>query len=188
MSSKLYFLGKQLLQWSALSVKWDKWLSARSASCGCNSNVIIFLEQKAVGKKMCWYTQIIATQLHVLKHILCHQDCCWVTKSCDSLWHHGLQHTRLPCPSLSPRVYPNSCPLNSTEQPTHWKRPWCRARLKAKGEEGSRGWDGWSASLIQWTWTWAIRISQGIFSQKNKCFVKMYLSTNGVQGIYQFLP
>ena len=25
---------------------------------------------------------------------------------------HGLQHTRLPCPSLSPRVYSNSCPLS----------------------------------------------------------------------------
>ena len=29
-----------------------------------------------------------------------------------SLWHHGLQHIRLPCPSLSPRVYSNSCPLS----------------------------------------------------------------------------
>ena len=29
----------------------------------------------------------------------------------DSLWPHGLQHTRLPCPSLSPRVCSNSCPL-----------------------------------------------------------------------------
>ena len=28
-------------------------------------------------------------------------------------------------------------------------------RLKAEGEEGNRGWDGWMASLIQWTWTWA---------------------------------
>ena len=26
----------------------------------------------------------------------------------DSLWPHGLQHTRLPCPSLSPRVCSNS--------------------------------------------------------------------------------
>ena len=25
---------------------------------------------------------------------------------------------------------------------THWKRPWCWERLKAKGEEGSREWDG----------------------------------------------
>ena len=29
----------------------------------------------------------------------------------DCLAHHGLQHTRLPCPSLSPRVCSNSCPL-----------------------------------------------------------------------------
>ena len=25
---------------------------------------------------------------------------------------------------------------------THWKRPWCWERLKAKGEGGGRGWDG----------------------------------------------
>ena len=30
----------------------------------------------------------------------------------DSLWPHGLQHARLPCPSLSPRVCSNSCPLS----------------------------------------------------------------------------
>ena len=27
----------------------------------------------------------------------------------DSLWPHGLQHARLPCPSLSPEVCSNSC-------------------------------------------------------------------------------
>ena len=26
---------------------------------------------------------------------------------------------------------------------------------KTKGEEGDRGWDGWRASPIQWTWAWA---------------------------------
>ena len=30
----------------------------------------------------------------------------------DSLWLHGLQHARLPCPSPSPRVCSNSCPLS----------------------------------------------------------------------------
>ena len=25
-------------------------------------------------------------------------------------------------------------------------------RLRARGEEGDRGWDGWMASLTQWTW------------------------------------
>ena len=30
----------------------------------------------------------------------------------DSLWPHGLQHTRPPCPSPTPEVYSNSCPLS----------------------------------------------------------------------------
>ena len=38
---------------------------------------------------------------------------------------------------------------------THWKRPWCWERLKAGGEGDNRGWDGWMASLTQWTWVWA---------------------------------
>ena len=29
----------------------------------------------------------------------------------NSLWFHGLQHTRLPCSSSTPRVFSNSCPL-----------------------------------------------------------------------------
>ena len=30
----------------------------------------------------------------------------------DSLWPHGLQHARLPCPSSTPGAYSNSCPLS----------------------------------------------------------------------------
>jgi len=41
------------------------------------------------------------------------------------------------------------------EEPTHWKRPWCWERLRAGGEGGDRGWDGWMASLTQWTEVWA---------------------------------
>ena len=36
----------------------------------------------------------------------------------DSLQPHGLQHTRLPCPSPSPRAYSNSCPLTRWCHPT----------------------------------------------------------------------
>ena len=36
----------------------------------------------------------------------------------DSLWHHGLQHTRLLCPSPSHRVCSNSCPLSRWCHPT----------------------------------------------------------------------
>ena len=37
----------------------------------------------------------------------------------NSLRPRGLQHTRLPCPSPTPTVYPNSCPLS-------W---WCHATI-----------------------------------------------------------
>ena len=35
-----------------------------------------------------------------------------------SLQPHGLQHTRAPCPSPTPRVYSNSCPLSQWYHPT----------------------------------------------------------------------
>jgi len=38
---------------------------------------------------------------------------------------------------------------------THWKSPCFWERLRAEGEEGVRRWDGWMASPMQWTWTWA---------------------------------
>ena len=39
----------------------------------------------------------------------------------DSLWPHGLQHARLPCSSLYPRVCSNSCPLSQ----------WCRLTISS---------------------------------------------------------
>ena len=39
----------------------------------------------------------------------------------DSLRPHGLQHTRLPCPSLSPGVCSKSCPLHS----------WCHPNISS---------------------------------------------------------
>ena len=41
------------------------------------------------------------------------------------------------------------------EQLNHWKSPWCWERLRAEREKGVRGWDGWVAPPMQWTWTWA---------------------------------
>ena len=38
---------------------------------------------------------------------------------------------------------------------TPWKGPWCWERLRTGGEGADRGWDGWMASLIWWTWVWA---------------------------------
>ena len=39
----------------------------------------------------------------------------------DSLRLHGLQHTRPPCPSPTPGVYPNSCPLSR----------WCHSTISS---------------------------------------------------------
>ena len=36
----------------------------------------------------------------------------------DSLWPHGLPHTRLPCPSATPGACSNSCPLSQWRHPT----------------------------------------------------------------------
>jgi len=55
--------------------------------------------------------------------------------------------------------------ISEAEAPTPWpsdvksllagRDPDAGGRLKAKGEEGGRGWDGWIASPTQWTWIWA---------------------------------
>ena len=46
----------------------------------------------------------------------------WVEFSCsvlsNSLWPHGLQHARLPCPSPTPGVCSNSCPSSRWCHPT----------------------------------------------------------------------
>ena len=46
-----------------------------------------------------------------------------------------------------------------TETPILWpldsfEKTWCCERLKAGGEGNNRGWDGWMASLTQWTGVW----------------------------------
>ena len=41
------------------------------------------------------------------------------------------------------------------KQLTHWKSPQCWERWRAEGEEGFREWNGWMASLMQWTRSWA---------------------------------
>ena len=43
------------------------------------------------------------------------------------------------------------------EKLTHWKSPLMLGKegRRAEREEGVRGWDGWMASPMQWTWPWA---------------------------------
>ena len=53
------------------------------------------------------------------------------------------------------RTAPLHCWIWSTQQPSHRKRSWCWERLRAGGEGRDRGWEGWMASLTQWSWVWA---------------------------------
>ena len=46
-----------------------------------------------------------------------------VTQLCLTLWHHGLQYSRLPCLSSMHGAYSNSCPLS-------W---WCHPNISSSG-------------------------------------------------------
>ena len=49
---------------------------------------------------------------------------CWycsVAQSCPTLWPCGFQHTRFPCPSPSPGVCSDSCPLSWWCHPNHFR-------------------------------------------------------------------
>ena len=55
---------------------------------------------------------------------------------CDSLWPHGLQHSMLPCPLLSPGACSNSCPFSQ----------WCRQTISSSVTPFSSCSQSWSAS------------------------------------------
>ena len=74
---------------------------------------------------------------------------------------------RVPCKPVNPRGNQSwlfvgrtdgATPILWPPDVTHWKRFWCWERLKAGGEGVDRGWDGWMASLTQWTWVWASKL------------------------------
>ena len=59
----------------------------------------------------------------------------------DCLQSYGLQHARLPCPSLFPGVCSNSCPLS----------PWCWERLFSRSVVSNSLWPPWIAALLSIT-------------------------------------
>ena len=60
----------------------------------------------------------------------------------DSLWPHGLQHTRSPCHSLSPKVCSNSCPLS-------W---WCYLTISSTSTPFSFCLQSFPACLFHMNW------------------------------------
>ena len=51
-----------------------------------------------------------------------------------------------------------------------WARPWCWERLRSEEDGDDRGWNGWMASMTQWTWVWVdmglVMVCCGSWSRK----------------------
>ena len=69
-------------------------------------NIRVFSNESA----LCWTKETLSA--------LCSVQSSSVTQSCLTLWPHGLQHARPPCPSPSPGIYANSSPLSWWCHPT----------------------------------------------------------------------
>ena len=92
----------------------------------------------------------------------------------DSLWPHGLQHSRLPCLLPSPGACPNSCPLSQWCHPTISSSVTsfssCPQSLPASGFFSSE-----SALYIRWPKYWSFSFS---ISPSNEYLGLISFSTN----------
>ena len=108
---------------------------------------------------------------------------------CDSWMINNAEHQRIDVFELwcwrrlliksvnSKRNQPWSYTERTNGDSTHWKRPWFWERLRVGGEGGKRGWDGWMASLTQWTGVWT---NSGRQWRTRKCGI---LQSMGLQRV-----
>ena len=88
------------------------------------------MKQNSVTNKWSsWWVQGMSLEMSVL---ILHRGSSWKynhsvqfshSVMSDCLLPHGLQHTRPPCPSPTPRAYSNSCPLSQWCHPTIYRPP-----------------------------------------------------------------
>ena len=106
----------------------------------------------------------------------------------NSLGPHGLQHARLPCPSLSPRVCPNSCPLSQ----------WCYLTLSSSARSllllpyffQHRVFSSESAFRIRWPKYWSFTFSNRSSNEYSGLisFGFDWFDLLAVQGTYESSP
>ena len=77
----------------------------------------------------------------------------------DSLRPHGLQHTRLPCPSLSPGICSNSCPLGESVMLYNHLILYCPLLLLPPIFPSKRVFSNEWALLIRWPKYWSFSFS-----------------------------
>ena len=112
----------------------------------------------------------------------CH---CSVIQSCLTLQPHGLQHVRLPCPSLSPRACSNSCLLSQ----------WCHPTVSSGHHllllpsifPSIRVFSNKSAPCIRWPMYWSFSISPSNEYSGFICLRIDWLDFPAVQGILKSL-
>ena len=75
----------------------------------------------------------------------------------DSLWPHGLQHARPPCPSPTLGVYSNSCPLS----------PWCHPTISSSVVPFSclQSFPASGSFWIRWPKYWSFSVSISPFKE-----------------------
>ena len=84
---------------------------------------------------------------------------CSVTQLCPTLWPHGLQHARPPCPSPSPKVGPNSCPLHQWCHPSNYLILWHPLLLLPSIFPSIRDFSNESTVCIKWPKYWSFSFS-----------------------------
>ena len=97
-----------ILDINPLSISW----LANIFPCSVDYLLILFMVSFAVQKHL----SLIRCLLFIFVVVVVLLFSC--SAMSDSLQPHGLQHTRLPCPSQSPRVCPGSCLLSQWCYPT----------------------------------------------------------------------
>ena len=104
----------------------------------------------------------------------------------DSLWPHGLQHARPPCPSPTPGVYSNSCPLSQWCHPTIWSSVVPFSHLQSFPASGSFE---WVSLLIRWPkyWSFSFNISPSNEHSGLISFRMDWLDLLAVQGTLKSL-
>ena len=91
--------------------------SSSSRICSSLNSIPMIIWQCILLEDMFLLLKKLLTNSVILKYMSASvQFSCRVVS--DSLWPDGLQHTRLPCPSSTPRVDSNSCPLSQWCHPT----------------------------------------------------------------------
>ena len=117
---------------------WDKWSCIDSSSHVWTWE----LDHKEGWAPKNWYFQIVALE-KTLESPLDNKEIKPVSSKGNQPWIFiGRTDAEAEAPILWPPDAKNWL----------WKRLWCWEKLKAGEEEGDRGWDGWMASLTQWTW------------------------------------